>query len=265
MPLSRTELKKLKSLQAKKGRRAWKMFLAEGVRVLEEAARHQVVPCTVYFASTAESARTRRLRGRFEREGSVVSTITARDLRSITDTEAPQGIVGLFTRPETRLDELYRPQYRRLLLCENVSDPGNVGTLIRSALAFDFHMVLLSGSCADPFSPKVVRASAGAIFGMPVAVTGEADVTRFLTDVPARVLAADSADRGDDVLSARALRKDRIMLAIGAEATGLSRQVLRRADCRIHIRHLPLVESLNAAVAGSIIMKQIFDLTHRGN
>jgi TrmH family RNA methyltransferase len=122
--------------------------------------------------------------------------------------------------------------------------------------------MLLCGSSAEPYSPKVVRASAGAVFGLQIAVVTLKEVWAFLAREEVTVIASDLKAKRDMKLPKRTLQKRRILLAIGSEATGLSKAILEKADLRVHIQHLRAVESLNAAVAGSIIMKEIYDLSH---
>ena len=136
--------------------------MAEGVRLLEEALRHRVKPRTVYFAPSLLSARGEKLVARFRRGRVDLEEVPARTLTKLSDTATPQGVVGLFATPQKAPAELYDRRFRNILLCEDISDPGNLGTLLRSALAFGFEMVLLCGSCAEPYSPKVLRSSVGA-------------------------------------------------------------------------------------------------------
>jgi TrmH family RNA methyltransferase len=262
VPLSRTELKNLKSLLTKKGRKQSRMFLAEGVRLLEESVRQRFLPRTVYYAPSMLSTRAEKLVGQLRGRAVETVQLSARDLRSVSDTESPQGIVGLFVRPDTKLAKLYQPKHRKLVLCEDISDPGNLGTLVRSSLAFGFDLMLLCGNSAEPYSPKVVRASAGTVFGLPIAVATLREVCAFMAREQVTVIAADLKAKRDVKLPKRTLQKRRILLAVGSEATGLSKGILERADIRVRIQHLGTVESLNAAVAGSIIMKEIYDLSH---
>ena len=153
----------MKSLLTRKGRRRHGRFAAEGVRLLEEAYRNRKYPQTIYFSSHLLSPRGQTLLKRFSRKGVPTRPMSARQIQSLSNTITSQGIVGVFDIPRPDLTELYRRTSRKLLLCENISDPGNLGTLIRSAAAFDFNMVVLCGKSADPFSPKVVRSSAGTV------------------------------------------------------------------------------------------------------
>jgi TrmH family RNA methyltransferase len=128
------------------------------------------------------------------------------------------------------------------------------------SLAFGFHLMLLCGSSAEPYSPKVVRASAGAVFGLQIAVATLKEVWAFLAREEVTVIAADLKAKYDVKLPKRTLQKRRFLLAIGSEATGLSKAILEKADIRVRIQHLCTVESLNAAVAGSIIMKELAEI-----
>jgi RNA methyltransferase, TrmH family len=263
--LTRTELKDIQSLLTKKGRRTQGRFLAEGVRVLEEALRHRVRPQQLMVMPQALSQRGIELVEGYRRLGVLPLEVSAKQLESLSDTQAPQGMIGLFEFASGDLSELSRSEARNVLVCENVADPGNLGTLIRSALAFDFGAVVTMGETAEPFSPKVVRGSVGAIFG----------VTIVSADSPEQVLTAAShgkstllaaAPRGET--SSEALvgiaKRQQIWLVVGSEADGISEKLMQAAGGRIRIEHSELVESLNVAVAGSILMKEIYSLcTHR--
>jgi len=236
------------------------MFLAEGVRLLEESVRLHFLPRTVFYAPSMLSKRAEKLIKRFENRAVETVKLSAKDLRSVSDTESPQGIVGLFAIPSTNLSKLYQPKHRRLVLCENMSDPGNLGTLARSSLAFGFDLILLCGDSVGPYSPKVVRASAGAVFGLRIAVVTLKEVYAFLARERVMIIAADLRGELVTKLPRKALQKRKILLAVGSEATGLSKSLLERSDIRVRIEHLRTVESLNAAVAGSIIMKELFEM-----
>ncbi len=226
---------------------------------MEESIRFRFWPHIVYYAPAALSDRGLKLIKQFERQHIETKRLSAGELESVSGTEAPQGMVGLFAIPEMNLSELYQPHYRKLLLCENISDPGNLGTLIRSALAFGFDFALLCGSSAEPYAPKVVRASAGAIFGLPVAEVTLNQLDAFLSKERIMVIASDLRGDADIRLLKKELKNKKVVLAVGSEASGLSKRILDRADRRIRIPHSQTVESLNAAVAGSILMKEIYD------
>ena len=263
MPLSRSETKNLRALQTRKGRRTSRRFLAEGVRLLEEALRFKRYPVRLYFAPSVLSPRGAQVVERFRKAGAPTHQVSAAELSRIADTETSQGLLAVFDLPNQRLSELIQPSMRTVLLCENLSDPGNVGTLIRSALAFDFDLVVLVGRCAETFSPKVVRASVGAVFGMPVA---SAELTETLAAAERgrfRIVAA--ALQGSDSMKTvlNTMKNSQIMLAIGSEADGLSPQMIQAAHKLVRIEHSRQVESLNSAMAGAILMKECYDSRSR--
>ena len=165
---------------------------------------------------------------------------------------APQGVFGVFRTPAHTLEEV-RPGGRYLAL-EGVQDPGNVGTLLRSAAAFGFDAVLLGPGCAAPFSPKVLRASMGAAGRLPLGVCA---------DLPAAL----GALRGRGVAClAAALYKARpldavgtqfpggVCVVIGSEGQGLSDAAIAACSAAVRIPMTDRVESLNAGVAGSILL-----------
>ncbi len=256
MSMTKAELKSVKSLATKKGRKESGLFAAEGVRLLEESFRHRYFPEKVYYSEHLLSDRGRQLVGKLSARRVGAETVSAQQLRSIASTTTPQGIVAVFKTPTVNPAELSRADYRKILLCENISDPGNLGTLARSAMAFDFKLLLLAGNSAEPFAPKVVRSSAGAVFGLSIARMDLEEITAFIAGRKIAVVATD-VQAGGDRIPPR-LQKRPFMLAIGSEATGLSEAILRRADLRVRIRHAQAVESLNAAVAGSIIMSRTY-------
>lgn len=258
MPLSKVELQDIRSLLTRKGRKTRQEFLAEGVRLLEEALRHRYRPTCLYVSASLLSERGERLVEAGRRARVEIREIPARQLEAIADTTTPQGVVARFAAPPVTLEELYRPGTRRLLLCENISDPGNLGTLIRSALAFDIELVITVGACAELYSPKVIRSSAGAAFGIGLVHTTWNEVIRLNRMFGTALVASDLAAE-EPVERLRFLAKERgVMLAVGSEATGLSEEVLLRADMRVRIGHTRAVESLNAAVAGSLLMRELY-------
>ncbi len=260
MSLTKAESKNLQALLEKKGRRAQGRFLAEGVRLLEEAVRFSFAPAIVYYSPALIGERGQRVIEQFRLQRVTCEELAARQIEQLTDTKTPQGIVGVFNIPAADLAQLYTRHNRTILVCDNVSDPGNLGTLLRSALAFDFRLVILLGSTAEPWNPKVVRASVGAVFGLSIAVADYDEWETLLTREKVALVASTVSDSGTlaEVVTPEHLR--RFALAVGSEAEGLSPRLQTMAAARVRISHSPNVESLNAAVAGSILMKGIYDL-----
>lgn len=259
VPLTRNQLKKLKSLRTRKGRHTHGLFLAEGVRLLEAALRYEARPETVYYGSGELNERTLQVVRNFRSAGVRCEEVPPHQLEAFADTERPQGIVALFQLPDTRLREIFRPDHERLVICDGVSDPGNLGTLIRSARAFDFELLILTGASADPFSPKVVRATVGSLFGMEIARSPSEELLRFLNEGRFQLIGTSGRGDPDPMRLETVIQARRLALAIGSEHRGLRPEIIERCEINWRIRHREDVESLNAAVAGSIVMKEVYD------
>ncbi len=256
MSISRAELKNVKALHTKKGRQAAGQYVAEGVRLLEEANRLKARPQKLYFSPSVLNERGLAVVERFRGRNVTVEETAAGDLSRMGQAETSQGIMAVFSTPAADLSKLYDPRMRNILLCENLADPGNVGTLCRSALAFGFDLMILCGASAEPFAPKVVRSSVGAIFGMPIAQASTEESLALAAENKVAVIATDAGGRDSLGRVFTDLEKRKTLLALGSEATGLSAELRDRADFTVSVRHERAVESLNAAVAGSILMNR---------
>ncbi len=245
-------------LLTKKGRRQEKLFMAEGIRLLEESLRYKRLPLKIYFAPADLNERAETLLNNLKDAGVPLLSISSRDLNHVTDTDTSQSVIGIFEIPEFHYEEIARHGPPRILVLDNISDPGNAGTLFRSALAFGFNTVIVTSETVEPYNPKVVRSSAGEIFALTIAELESRDLARLKADGNYSIWAADI--EGEDLANVtRDFDKgQRIMLAIGSEATGLTASIKKLADRKVRIMHYDRVESLNAAVAGSIIMREIY-------
>ena len=259
MSVSRAETKNVRALQTKKGRRLAGKYFAEGVRLLEEAYRLRLLPLELFYAESLLSDRGYKLLAGFDKLGITPRVARAADIDRMGGAATPQGILAVFQTPETDLAKLKVTKLRTILICENLSDPGNVGTLIRTAAAFDFDLVILCERCAEPFAPKVVRSSVGAVFGLPIAVANTDETFDFVGHHQVRLIAAGLKGRAQmsEVLSETT--DEVLALAVGSEANGLSQEMLTRAEHVVRIEHSRQVESLNSAVAGAILMKACYD------
>jgi len=259
--ITRNELKNLRALKTKKGRREQALFIAEGIRILEEALRFKIVPKTVFYCPEMINLRAEPLLKQFQKLSVRLNKLPAKDFEAISDAETPQGVLATISVPESDLKKLYRRSYRRILLCEHLADPGNLGTLLRSAAAFGFGLVILTGSSVEPYSPKVVRSTVGGLFSVKIARSNLTEIAELIREEQIRLVAADSS--GKSLRKGLVAGSTKIMLALGSEAHGLSADLMKLAKVRIRIMHTDRVESLNVAVAGSILMKDIYELSDR--
>jgi TrmH family RNA methyltransferase len=188
-----------------------------------------------------------------------VRTLSLSLFNRIAPSKTPQGLMAVVRIPAEALgDELPPDAGGDVLLCEHVQDPGNVGALIRSAAAFGFGGVVLSEDSADPFAPKAVQASAGALLSLWIRRTASyCDMAATLRSRGYRVAAADvRAEPG-----ATWLQPGPVVLLLGSEAAGLSPRMLALADISFAIPTArERAESLNVAAAGAIAM---YLLAHR--
>lgn len=179
--------------------------------------------------------------------------VTESQLGSISSTRTPQGIMAVVRLPrETYSDRLPENVGAKILLLEDVQDPGNVGTLIRTAVAFDFSGVILTGKCADPLSPKCVQSTVGTVLSLWLRRTSRyLELAEELKNSGYSLVAADLDGTADpSVLQCR-----KLLLALGNEASGLSDSVLKLSHHRLRIPTTRgKVESLNVAACGAICM-----------
>ena len=235
----------VRELRTPRGRREAGRFAAEGPTLLEEAARSGLRPREIYATPEALGALDP---GRWEAAGTSVYLVPERAFARLSDLETPSGLLAVFDLPSTAIaDVLARPG--PVLLLAGVSDPGNAGTLVRSAEAFGAAGVLFGRGGADPFAPKVVRAAMGSLFRLPVA---QADADEVLAAAAAAGRPVVATDVEGQELGASALPAGAV-LAVGNERRGV-RDWLPRWDRAVRIPQRSATESLNAAVAGSIVL-----------
>ncbi|MFH2035137.1 MAG: RNA methyltransferase [Candidatus Zixiibacteriota bacterium] len=232
------------------------LFVSEGVRLLEESLRHKMYPETVYYSESIISERGAALISKFKKVKTAIIAVSGKEIEMISDAKTSPGILGIFKRPNYGLSDI--SGHGAVLLMDNISDPGNAGTLIRSALAFGFGAVLYRDNTVDCFNPKVVRSSAGAIFGIPLIPISLNDIFELQKRFKVVIAVADL--NGDDpAVGLKSITsKHMLILGIGSEAEGLSDDIKTMANLHFRIKHTNLVESLNAAVAGSLLMKDIY-------
>jgi len=174
-------------------------------------------------------------------------TVTDELFDALSQTKNPQSVLGLFERPRATFESLLARRDTIVVALDGVQDPGNVGTIVRLAAAFDAAGVALLPGCADPFGPKAIRASAGAILTVPVA---EVTVPE-LTASGLALLAADANGSTDDPPPRGAI------LIFGSEGTGVSSEVLQAAT-PIAVATSGRVESLNVAASAAILLSRSF-------
>ena len=223
-------------------RRSAGLYLGQGHKLLEEAVLNRVPIETVLYAGTAPAL-----------PESVHSFEVTEELLSYVSPmkSAPELIFSC------RMPDAAAPLRGRVLLAEDMQDPGNVGTMIRTAAAFGFDGLLLAGACADPWGPKAVRASMGAVFRLQL--REEPDAARAAAALKATGIPIFAAALSEETKTAGRFRfPDSLALAIGNEGHGLSDTLLAAADAVVRIPMAPGAESLNAAAAAAVLMWETY-------
>jgi TrmH family RNA methyltransferase len=228
-------------------------FAVEGVRSLEEAIRSGVRFRAVFFTDADDPATQRLTQRLLEQIGHKVETylVPSKLFHEAVTTDSPQGVAALVHRKESALDDILRTQPALVVVAAGLQDPGNLGTILRSAEAFGAGGVVLTESTVSVYNPKTVRATAGSIFRLPVVSAKRADLISQLREKQVQLLAT-SSHKGTPLHEA-ALRQPSALF-IGNEGAGLAREIIAKMDDTLVIPQARPVESLNAGVAASIIL-----------
>lgn len=241
------KVKFARSLARKKERMAAQQLLLEGTRLVQEASNAGFAPTVVFYERAAfrSDARLRQLVVGFQR-GIDVHEVSEPVMRALSDTETPQGIAAIVSLPQLPIPS----DPKLLLVVDRLRDPGNLGTILRTAWAANVAAVLLAPETADAFNPKVVRAAMGAHFHVPTASLGWDKIAERLASIP-RVYLGDS----EGALNyADADWTPPCALIVGGEAEGVSEPARALARGTISIPMPGHAESLNAAVATGILL-----------
>lgn len=229
-----------KLLSSRKERETQGLFVADGIKLLDEAVQHSAGLTTVILSDGVEAAVP---------DGVDVIRVPEEVMTSVSPMETPQGAVFVCRLPETHT---WTPEQGMLLL-DGIQDPGNLGTILRTADAFRVPVALLEG-CADPYNHKTVRASMGAVFrSTPIRTTWEEAKTACKEKgIPIAVTAL--SDAAQDIRNAV---PGKMAVVIGSEGHGVRPEILAQADAQLIIPMNPACESLNAGIAAAIVMWQM--------
>ncbi len=253
-PLSKAMLGRLARLGQKKHRDGEGLFLAEGLRTVSELLQSLPDPSMLHALVLDENAA-----GQFDglkRFAGKVWLAGPDEFKRLAQTTSPQGVVAAFRKPESGE---FRPAARSFVVAlDDVQDPGNVGTIIRTAAWFGAEAVICGRGTADPFNAKTVRSTAGSIFALRIIDAPDLAGALKRLQADGFTVAAAALD-GRDYRDFPAWPARRV-LVIGNEANGISSDVLALANRRIFIPHAgtrPAEDSLNASVSAGILMAEI--------
>ncbi len=248
---SKSYLKLVRSLQKKKQRNELSLFLVEGIRNCEELKRSKFIADRILYTSQVLSnKRAQTLMDGFSSAGVECEEISPEEMNSISDAVSGQGIVAIVRIPQeiSEFDE----NMNSAVCLVTISDPGNLGTIIRTASWFGINAIFISDDSVDLYNPKVVRSSAGAIFQIPIS-TG-VDPFGLMVDSKSKEFSTVAAvpHGGENIYDFTF--PDKSVLFFGSEAAGLSEEITPSSDHQISIPLLGKGESLNIAVAFGIVI-----------
>ena len=232
------QVKKL--LSSRKEREKVGLFVADGTKLLEEAVKYEQGLHTVILSEDVQMELPAGVR---------VVRVPEDVMASISPMESPQGALFLCRLPE----KTPVAPVPGMLLLDGIQDPGNIGTILRTADALEVPVVLLEG-CADPYSHKVVRASMGAVFRTKVLQSTWAEMQKACRTAGIHVAVTALSDTAKDI---REVDLSKMAVVIGSEGQGVRKEILENTDCELIIPMNPRCESLNAGIAAAICMWQM--------
>lgn len=229
-----------KLLSSRKARQDASLFVSDGIKLLQEAVQYCDGLDTVILSDGVEADIPDTVR---------LVRVPEDVMASISPMETPQGALFLCKMPQ---EQPFVPR-KGMLLLDGIQDPGNLGTILRTADALDIPVCLLEG-CADPFSHKVVRASMGAVFRTPILRSTWQSVREKCDEQGIAIAVTALSDRAKDI---RTASPGDMVVVIGSEGRGVRPEILAQADAELIIPMNAHCESLNAAVAATIVMWQM--------
>jgi len=243
---SKTDIKQLSRLSTKKGRNEYGLYLIEGLRIIRSALRAQAPINRIFVTARFEESVDYQSISNLFNKILKPEIIDEKTMKQITQTVTPSGILAVCSLP--KITESPSAIASNWLYLDKIADPGNLGTLLRSAAWFGTTQVALSPHCADPFNPKVMRGGMGAHFSLQMVTN--CDLRQFKSS-DHLIIGADH--RGMSIVDFNNNAKDWV-LVIGSEAHGISKENSNHIEYSLSIPANGSGNSLNAAVAGSIML-----------
>ena len=257
--MARSLLTTIRDLHRRRGRERRGLALAEGIRLVEEAVAARVPVRGAAISPALEGTpRGKALKAALAAAGVPLVEVSTGELDELADTEQPQGVVAIIEPPAWALGDLPAGPGSVILVLDAVQDPGNVGTMLRTALGLGAAgLVALTGT-AELANPKVVRGSMGALFRLRAVHASPADFREWVRGAGVRLWVASARGAPLDRAAAGARsRRPAVALVVGNEGAGTSPAIEAAAERRIAIPLAPGAESLNVAVAAGILLHEV--------
>lgn len=220
-------------------------FLCDGYKLLEEAIKWKARITTIVYAEGTEIP--------YDAPCARMVRVPKDLMKSVSPSDSPQGVLFLCRTERAALPQ--KLSGRRYIVLDGVQDPGNVGTVLRTADAFDADAMICVNACADIYNPKTVRATMGAVFRRPVYECPPEEMKNALSNSGIPLYGAALREDTED---ARSVDLSRAAVAVGSEGSGLSEEVLALCDKTIRIPMSERCESLNAASAATVLLWEMY-------
>lgn len=249
-------IKDIKALSLKKARDESRTFLAEGLKLVIDALdRGWTIRTLVYAKAGKGKPLVEKVAARTVAAGGLVLEVSEKVMSSITRRENPQMVAAVFEQRWAALKDIQPKGSETWIALDRVRDPGNLGTIIRTADATGASGVILVGDCTDPFSMETVRATMGSMFALPLVKTTSADFLKWKKTVDARLVATHLAGAVD--YRTIDYRSKPVILMMGNEQSGLPDDLAQAADKLARIPQVGMADSLNLAVATGVMLFEV--------
>lgn len=247
---SNKQVKNLIQLMKKaKARREERVFVVEGIRMFREVPKERLVQTYVSESFLSKAENKEML------EQVSYEIMTDKIFASVSDTQTPQGILCIVKQKEYSLEDMLQKEHPHLMILENLQDPGNLGTIFRTAEGAGVDGIIMSSDTVDIYNPKTVRSTMGSLYRMPFAY--EKDLSEALQKIKKKGVAVYAAHlKGKQAYHREDYTKGCAFL-IGNEGNGLTEELADQADIYIRIPMEGQLESLNASVAAAILMYEV--------
>lgn len=243
--ISNNKIKEIVKLHQKKYRDESGLFIAEGFKALEELINNNIEIVDIYVKSDICSKLN--IKQKF-------NIINESAMKKISTTSSPCEVLTIAKQKKYKINEI--ADKKHIVLLDSISDPGNLGTIIRSAAAFNIDAIILYGDCVELYSPKVIRSTAGNMFKIPICtIKDKKDIIKHFNNH--KKIVTSLSDKNNISLKDCA-KIDKYIILMGSEANGLQTDLLKLSDWNIRLDMTKNVESLNLSISTSIILYELF-------
>lgn len=247
--ISKTELQYYSSLLTKKYRQEENKFIVEGKKSVFEGLNSNYY-CEIIFITSKFADESKDIVSRLSKVKKKFISLKQKEFEKISDTETPQGIAAVFQKLKLRVSQTSFKDDKLIVMLDNISDPGNLGTIIRNCDWFGIKNILLSESTVDYTNPKVIRSSMGSVFHVNIYEDVKVNLLNKLKENNFELLCADT--QGENIFTYKSDKKK--ILILSSESHGPSKELEQISDKKICIPKIGHAESLNVASASAVLL-----------